>query len=40
MMTKLDKGTPWDAALQGHEPLDPLAKQEVGSHQSLDRKNP
>eukprot|EP00285_Hemiselmis_virescens_P009812 CAMPEP_0173393680 /NCGR_PEP_ID=MMETSP1356-20130122/22250_1 /TAXON_ID=77927 ORGANISM="Hemiselmis virescens, Strain PCC157" /NCGR_SAMPLE_ID=MMETSP1356 /ASSEMBLY_ACC=CAM_ASM_000847 /LENGTH=221 /DNA_ID=CAMNT_0014351737 /DNA_START=63 /DNA_END=725 /DNA_ORIENTATION=+ len=28
-MTKLDKGTPWDAALQGHEPLDPLAKQEI-----------
>lgn len=29
-MTKLDKGTPWDAALQGHEPMDPVTIQEVG----------
>ncbi len=29
-MTKLDKGKPWDAALEGHEPLDPVTLQEVG----------
>ena len=28
-LTKLDKATPWDAALAGHEPLDPLTATEV-----------
>lgn len=28
-LTKLDKAKPWDAALSGHEPLDPLTATEV-----------
>ena len=30
-LTKLDKAKPWDAALSGHEPLDPLTATEVWS---------
>ena len=28
-LTKLEKARPWDAALVGHEPLDPLTITEV-----------